>query len=405
MIVYLIIVFMLAISASIIFFCTLEANKRKFRYPVIHCEDIEQEYKCAEEGFGCEDMDGWIKDATDEYHVNRQKQKLNKATNYVGSMQCLCQFYKEKDSTTGGNEVESLTIPDDLDVNGGEDIMICNEYFFDKIYSKVLGQSIAFIIIAVNIVLKTVIIKLIEWIGEDTISERLASITNGVFYAQFFNTGILLLLVNANMTEHPPHFFTNKINSGRYYDYMPAWYSDVGQKITQTMLINAIMPFVTLTTGFLIPKIKRGLDTKFSFNMYKTKKTSMAQFKDLYSGGEYTIHFKYSGIINVVYITMMYGLGMPILFVLAAFNFFNQWCCERIIVAYQVKLPAALDDKLTKNAINMLKWAPILFLSNGYWMVTNQQIFENSWSYINSLNDHMLSNHVFSMKVNQGTPA
>jgi hypothetical protein len=100
------------------------------------------------------------------------------------------------------------------------------------------------------------------------------------------------------------------------------------------MIINAILPYVTLLTGFLIPMIKRGLDTKFTLNPYKTKKTSMAQFMDLYSGPEYTIHFKYSGVLNVTYITMMYGLGMPILFVLAAFNFFNQWVCERFIVAY-----------------------------------------------------------------------
>jgi hypothetical protein len=70
--------------------------------------------------------------------------------------------------------------------------------------SKVLGQSVAFIIIAINIVLRILIIKGITWVGEDTNSEQLSSITNGVFLAQFFNTGILLLLVNGNMSEHEP---------------------------------------------------------------------------------------------------------------------------------------------------------------------------------------------------------
>jgi hypothetical protein len=37
--------------------------------------------------------------------------------------------------------------------------------------SKVLGTSIGFIIIGVNVVLKIAIIKLITWIGEDTVSE------------------------------------------------------------------------------------------------------------------------------------------------------------------------------------------------------------------------------------------
>lgn len=75
-------------------------------------------------------------------------------------------------------------------------------------------------IIAINLILKSVIIKGITWVGEDTNSEQLSSITNGVFFAQFFNTGILLLLVNGNLTEHPPYFLT-KYFRGPFYDYMP----------------------------------------------------------------------------------------------------------------------------------------------------------------------------------------
>ena len=211
MVVYLVIVFMLAISATIIFFCSLESNKRKFRYPAkVACGDYEKMYKCDTEDFTCSDMKLWQDEARNEYHFNRQLQKKNLPTNYYGSMQCLCTFLSDADSLNGNSaQIDGFTVKDDLGINDGEDIVICGEYFFDKIYSKVLGQSIAFIIIAINIVLKTVIIKLITWIGEDTISERLSSITNGVFYAQYFNTGFLLLLVNANMTEHGPKFVTH----------------------------------------------------------------------------------------------------------------------------------------------------------------------------------------------------
>ena len=85
-------------------------------------------------------------------------------------------------------------------------------------------------------ILKIVIIKSITWVGEDTNSEQLSSITNGVFAAQFFNTGILLVLVNANLTEHEPHFITQFVK-GPFYDYMPIWYAEVGEKIVQTMCI------------------------------------------------------------------------------------------------------------------------------------------------------------------------
>mmetsp|Transcript_5223 Transcript_5223/g.8085 ORF Transcript_5223/g.8085 Transcript_5223/m.8085 type:complete len:884 (-) Transcript_5223:266-2917(-) len=391
------ILIMLAISASIIFKCSLESNKRKFRYPIVDCHDFAKQYGCA--NGECSDLKSWKTDAKNEYRYNKHLQMKDKQTHYTGGMQCLCTSMSEFDKKNKNTElIDGYTTTMD-----GKEVKICDDYISDKLQAKILGQSIAFIIIAVNIILKTVIIKLITWIGEDTVSERLASITNGVFYAQFFNTGFLLLMVNANMSEHSPHFFT-KFFRGTYHDYMPAWYADVGQKITQTMLINSILPYVTLTTSFIIPKIKRALDNKFSGNPYKTKKTSMALFKQVYSGADYTLHFKYSGVLNIVYISMMYGLGMPILFPLAAFNFMNQFICERTIAAWGVKLPAALDDKLTNNALNMLKWAPILFLFNGYWMVSNRQMFENTWNYITDVEHTMKSSHQIVFGVNWAAP-
>jgi len=143
-----------------------------------------------------------------------------------------------------------------------------------------------------------------------------------VFVAQFFNTGFLLLLVNANMEEYRPQAVTHHFR-GPFHDYMPRWYPEVGMKIVQTMMINSILPYAGLTAGWAVPALKRKLDRGWGSDVYKTKKTSMALYKALYSGPAYVIHFKYSGILNITFITMMYGAGLPILFPLAAFNFFN----------------------------------------------------------------------------------
>lgn len=89
-------------------------------------------------------------------------------------------------------------------------------------------ESIPFTIILINYILKSFIIMMIEWVGEDTLSEQLCSIANFVFAAQFFNTGLLLLMVNANLSEHWPYSLTQYVD-GAYYDYTPNWYADVGQ--------------------------------------------------------------------------------------------------------------------------------------------------------------------------------
>jgi len=139
------------------------------------------------------------------------------------------------------------------------------------------------------------------------------------------------------------------------------------------------MPFVGLITSFGIPELKRWLDRNRTKDIYSTKKTSMAVYRTLYSGSEYVIHFKQSGLINIVFVSLMYGIGMPALFPIAAFNFLNQYIAERIIVSYNVPLPPSLDDRLTKSVISILQYAPLLLLTNGYWMISNPEIFGNKW--------------------------
>lgn len=117
------------------------------------------------------------------------------------------------------------------------------------------------------------------------------------------------------------------------------------------MVINSVMPFVGVCVAFIVPKLVQSLDNGFTHDVYKTKQTSLYKYRALYSGKEYEIHFKYSDAIVVVYITMMYGIGMPILFPIAAFTLFNQWLCERVVVAWSVKQPPAMDDTLSNNAL------------------------------------------------------
>ena len=94
---------------------------------------------------------------------------------------------EETDKQQASDKIFNITFHTE-DENGNvvaeaKEVQMCQLYFSDKTMSKVLGTSIGFIIIGVNVVLKIAIIKLITWIGEDTVSEQLASITNGVFYA------------------------------------------------------------------------------------------------------------------------------------------------------------------------------------------------------------------------------
>ena len=90
---------------------------------------------------------------------------------------------------------------------------------------------------------------MIPFIGFETESQEITAITNGVFLVLFFNTGLLLMLVNANLSDVSG--FLSTFLDSTFYDYSPAWYAKVGNIIVSTMIINAIFPpvFEAVTVG------------------------------------------------------------------------------------------------------------------------------------------------------------
>lgn len=88
-------------------------------------------------------------------------------------------------------------------------------------------------------ILTEVCVSLITWVGFTTHTEEIVKITNSIFIAQFFNTGILIVLVNANLSDN--FTFLGTILHGPFTDYSPMWYKVCGYYIVQTMLVNAFM--------------------------------------------------------------------------------------------------------------------------------------------------------------------
>ena len=273
----------------------------------------------------------------------------------------------------------------------------------DTFIGRILGISMSFIIVFINTVLRIISITLIKWIGEDTHSQQLRSITNGVFITQFFNTAFLMLLVYANFND--AGLPLGSLFNGPFADFVPFWYVQVGWKMTQTMIINSFMPVVSFGIAWGMKFAFRLLDRSFGKDTYKTKKTSIQLYIDLYSGPEYLIHFKYSIILNISFVCMVYGVGVPLLLLVAAISFAILYATERLLVAYFYQQPPAFDDKLTKNAVAILKYASILYLLFGFWMLSNRGMFDNEVLPLEFTDSRVRTTHsIGSFTINQAIP-
>jgi len=67
---------------------------------------------------------------------------------------------------------------------------------------------------------------------------------------------------------------------------------------------------------------------------------------DLYSGPVFYIHWKYSLILNVTFVTMLYGTGIPILFPAALMSFFLLYIMEKGMLYYGYREPPQYDEIL-----------------------------------------------------------
>jgi hypothetical protein len=86
----------------------------------------------------------------------------------------------------------------------------------------------------------------------------------------------------------------------------------------------------------------------------ETRCTSEQQYINIYAGPDYLVHFRYSMIMNIAFITMMFGTALPILFPVAFISFYIIYGMEIYMLFYVYKKPAAYDATLFKGVLSIL---------------------------------------------------
>lgn len=84
--------------------------------------------------------------------------------------------------------------------------------------------------------------------------------------------------------------------------------------------------------------------------------------------------FKYAAMLTVLYITMLYGSGIPILYVVAAAFYFTSYWVDKFLLLRYFKRPLMMDQYLAKNTLSWFKYALVLHIIGGMLMYSNSAI-------------------------------
>ena len=291
----------------------------------------------------------------------------------MGALKCKCvNDIKSLGKLTGYNKVYSKKYPITFANGTSSEEQICKPYVKDYFKEKFMNNGIKYIIIVLNTVIRMACIFIIQKVGCSTESTEMIYTTNVVFVCTFFNTGILPMLCTANLEHQIPEWIVIMLGlKGGSSDFNQNWFTNIGDTIVGSMKFNIYFPTCMEVFWFSTRYLKRFLDKRGSET---SNSKSLQQYINVWSGPQFYIHYKYSSIMNITFITFMFGAGLPILFVYASLSLLVLYCLENYMLYYVYKIPPAYDEKLNNHVLQKLAWAPFFLLAFGYWMLSSPQL-------------------------------
>lgn len=101
---------------------------------------------------------------------------------------------------------------------------------------------------------------------------------------------------------------------------------------------------------------------------------SQLDYEEINTGGMFYLDLKYASILTVLYVTMLYGSGMPILYVVATVFYFTSYWVDKLLLFNFFRKPLQMDHYLAEQTLKWFKFALVLHLIGGMLMYSNSSI-------------------------------
>jgi hypothetical protein len=197
--------------------------------------------------------------------------------------------------------------------------------------------------------IKSILVVLANVEKKHTSNDRDASLANNVFVAQFMNTALINLLINADLR----YYFTileplgpdgYNILTGTQRDFESSWYMLVGAQLILTVLTASVSPNIAELAKWPIALLKQRLMTN--------RVLTQTQMNKLYQGPDVVLSERYGALLSVLFVVMLYSAGMPLINFFAVVYFSLAYWCDKATLLMVSKRPGSIDSTLVIR-INM----------------------------------------------------
>ncbi|CBJ32340.1 conserved unknown protein [Ectocarpus siliculosus] len=285
---------------------------------------------------------------------------------------------------------------------------VCAPFLRDYAKANAIKILAVMSVVIVNTLLTSVMGKLAKFERHVSLSDFTSTVTAKLALAQFLNTALIVIIVNAGYTGGGLGFLQDLgVLAGEYNDFERSWYATVGVAVAMTMLINVVVPHATTLVGeIIVNPVKR---------LFKRRSVAtQAQMNSLYKPPKFDMESRYAFLLQVLGVSLLYSGGIPILYLFASFSFATNFVVDKFWIIKLAQQPPMYTAALAKMFVGVLPIALLVHMSTACYMLGNVDILnigfvsDEAQTIAEALDgqgmsglvaDHVLRKHVFPLFV------
>lgn len=245
----------------------------------------------------------------------------------------------------------------------------CGDWFTKRVTTIAFSIGASLVILIINSLLAMAMRALTALEGHYSYDGLNSSLALRLFFAQFFNTALLMLLINAAW----PESVRVKFATGKHEDFTPAWFDTVGASLITTMLINIVTPHIyPWTMAFFYWYRTRGKGRYLD-------RESQRDLDEQMIGPYADYSLRYAQLFNILFVTFCFASGLPIMLFIAVSSFIGSYWSDKILFLRYFRLPPRFNANIQKIMSNLMPLALIIHLGFGVWQYSNTTYFEDAY--------------------------
>ncbi|CAE7356141.1 unnamed protein product, partial [Symbiodinium microadriaticum] len=233
--------------------------------------------------------------------------------------------------------------------------------------------------VALNFMLTAIMKFLAKKEYHCTMAAERRAVVVSVFATSYVNMALVVWLAFGYVHNKPAMMESASILDGKYADFSPFWYSQVGSYLVVTFILQACTPLIIASFKYYIyspcrmcfahPKISNQTAHKFPVQ-------SDVNALELGDTFDFTVHT--AQLLALGFLAMTYGTGLPIMHVLCWFTFVLYFRSDKFLLLRYHQKPSKTNDAVMKTVLAILPWACVIRLGFACWMLSNKVIFPDS---------------------------